>query len=450
MALPKDVTGRVPYYGSSGLMPRPGLDRTRRTNNRLIRGPYVSIPPIVSLLTEPTAASRADWSGAVSLKAFSHPYNADYNTASQGICVLSKGHIIAFNDAGNIDFAVSGEASQRAKPIGMNYLNLMQPVGDRLAGNRPGVATSGYFELPVFPNYTAAGTHKWGAILANDLKPGDYLRACNGAAAANAYGGANAVGWLTNMDNGGGAAKLTSAAMGIIAQVMEFDQGPSFDGLVEWVQEDDPREWEDAVAFYIGGDATKIVYRDPSSPTGFSYNGAAFDTNWPGNQFPGGQPTLEGQPWKDAPGVLGLTDGANWETWQQDSFVITTVPAQTTATLYLYYHIYAGTGAPLRLDGSAWNDTVTDLVTSASISGVTLQNFLRTAGGGMVNTETVASAVDDGKGTIVVSLTGMQPSLSYGAVPVFFLAKGQVAGVPAMIDIAKCSGLARFTLNMLR
>ena len=444
MASPMD-NGRSPYYGEAGLMPKIALDRSRRTNTRLIRGPFVDIPPTAGLLTEPVLANMA------CDKSFVYKHTWDYNTASQGLVTLPKGHIIAFNSGGNIDFADINDNGSRINPIGLSYLNLFQPKADRLAANRPGVAIRGYFELPVFATYAAANAagHKWGAILGT-LAPGDYLRVCGSSA-----DGANAPGWLTNLNIAGNhKLDFTHDPGTIIAQLFEFDSGPTFEGLMEWVQPEDPWEFEASWDYWVGADSTKKIYRDPNSPTGFSFDANGYTAIWPGPNFPEGQAQMEQYYWKDARGIPDLSDGQEWRTYQQDTIGgYTTGIAQTSVTFYFYYHTFGGVGMAMKRDDSAALNATTDIYdVPAATGGNTIVAWLEGLAAGTLTW----SIVNDGKGTISVTAANSAPGPGAGSVTnltipakvMYFLAKGQVAGVPVMIDEKNCTGLGRFQLQM--
>ena len=430
---------RPPVYGSSGLMPRPFVDYSRgRTNNRLIRGPKIDVPATVGLETDPIQAIN---------KAMDYKWTHDHNTASQGRVLIPKGHIVAFSDDGLIRFADADASDQTIYPAGLSYLNLFKPVADRLAANRPGLAVRGYFELPVFGSYAdaiAAG-HKWGAIIAHNdgagaysLKAGDMLRLCgSGAAGALAnVQGALAPGWLTNSSSTAGA-PLTPYAGEALAQILEFDQGPTFDGLTEWVQFDNPFEFEYGETEWLGGDADRYVIRDPNSPTGYTFNNYPYD------------PRLQ-DPWfREAAGLPNLSDGASWEVISEQKVIIPDGSAGAYTgddkIIKLYYYAFGGIGALLKPGGGAWDDTTTDVfvdnLLTTTLDGATVP--------GNATALSVDSVSDDGIGTLTITISGGGNVADIGGeLTLAVKSKGQVAGVPVNIDIQKCIGLARFQMNL--
>ena len=286
------------------------------------------------------------------------------------------------------------------------------------------------------------------------LKAGDLLRYMGTGDGGNA-----ALGWLTN-GNGNNGAKLTPLGgaqdKGIIAQCLEFDQGPVFDGFLEWVQPEDPREFEDDITFWRTGDSNRVMFRDPSVDGGFVNQNLADPTSVQG-AYPYseiwadatgvGQPELAAQPWKDAAGIPALTDGANWESIMRTVLGGFTKPAgQTSVTFVLYYHTYAGVGQALKPDHTALvtADAIGSYIfdSDALSGGLTLTQWMVFLDG----TAVVASRSNDGKGTITITYTVAAAALVIPAKSFYFLAMGQVAGVPTNIDIARCIGLARFQL----
>jgi len=456
--------GRAPVYGASGLMPQPYVDKTRgRTNNRLIRGPHVDIIPMHGLEVDPAPQ--------VAAKQMEYKWTWDNNTASQGQCVLPKGNMVAFNNSGLLDYAdihanpASATVGQTRYVSGLSYLNLFKPVADRLSANRPGIAVRGYFELPVFESYddADAAEHVWGAIVApQGILPGDVLRICGSDPTNSNADGTRAPGWFTNVKLqhttlAASAQKLDPYDDIVIAQIFEFDDGPVFDGLAEWVQFDNPFEFEFGKGFWTGNPADdgyaaydgedRRFWRDPNSNTLFSYG-----PNDAGKGMYPYDPRLQ-DPWfRDAMGIPNLSDGANWQTWQQDRFTLdnTGGALQNSAgaiVLQLYYYAFGGVGAALKGNGVAGTLDNTDILADGTTYGTTLdvQAWLRAQDGGG---GTEAVAVDDnGEGILTLTITNPR-TIDYGAVELFFRAKGQVAGVPVNIDIAKCIGVARFQLYL--
>jgi len=426
---------RPGVYGTGGLIPSPWAVPGKRTNNRLIRGPKVDVPATVGLEIDPAPAVD---------KSFQYQFNWDHDTASSATVLMSKGNIAAFNDNGLLEFADYDAVDQKVYPVGLTYLNQMKPVADRLAGNRPAFAIRGFFELPVFATYAdaAAVSHKWGAVLAYDgsLMPGDTLRLC-GSGGGTTWDGALAPGWLTNA-NAAGTAKLTPYESGIIAQVYEFDEGPSFDGLTEWVQFDNPYEYEDNEAFWRGADAKRHGWRDPDSNTGFSFGpgGAGSDEG----MYPY-DPRYGDEYWRDAAGLPNLSDGANWESVISEKITFPdATAAPVTFDAYVFYYAFGNVGALLEADGTPWADDVDETYVNAALT-TTLNGYDDGSGGFNSGTVLVNSASDDGKGTLTLNIT-------YGAggtggdLEVYNKSKGQVAGVPVNIDIARCIGLVRLQL----
>jgi len=454
---------RPNVYGSGGLMPQPYIDRSAtgrgRTNNRLIRGPKVDVVPMYGLEVDPAPSADIHTSLSVS-KALSYKWTHDQNTASQGLVVLPKGHIVSFNNNGLLDYADwdvrGGNYAQTQYLNGMSYLNLFRPVADRLAANRPGIATRGYFELPVFASYAdaVAANHRWGAIIAynGEIKPGDLMRVCG-----STKEGVLSVGWLTNKQNTAGAkiTAATQAADRAFCQVYEFDDGPTFEGLLNWVQFDNPFEFEFGKGMWTGDPADdgyadyegnkRRYWRDPSSPTGFSYGpNAAGEGMYPYD------PRLQDPLFRDAMGIPNLTDGANWQSWQHDKISSTTGTA-TTLVFKLYYYRFAGIGQALNLagtgafvdEGDLLVEPVGDpLVPSTADSFTT---WIQAEACWNIGSA-IASCVDDGVGTITITVTGLTPSTPGTSVDCFFRAQGQVAGVPVNIDISRCIGVARFAM----
>jgi len=394
---------------NSGLMPKPYVDRTTRTNNRLIVGPKVDVPAISGLelsLAEVTAAA----------KTFNYLWTDEQYTASEGSIVIAKGHLVAFRgDDNKLGFADLDAASNRsAAVVGLTYMSLFKPVRGRLAGNRPGIARKGYFELPIFASYADAHAvgHKWGAVIgdpSSTLIPGAYLGACG-----SATDGADAVGWM----------KRVASKANAVAQVLEVNVGPTFDGLLEWVTFDNPMEfemdgdfWKNTAAVYPDGTTTEPVVRDPNSPTGYSFRNQPYD------------PTLQDPLYRDARGIPNLSDGANWVVTLSQSVVI---PNAATGSITLRYYTFGGVGASLNVAESGPAAASADLTFSPALNGATV----------------IDSVTDDTDGTITVVFSAINAADRGDTVTVSFKAKGQVAGVPTNIDIAKCKGFCRFELNV--
>ena len=481
--------GNPPVYGSAGLFPKPYYPHERgRTNNRLIVGPKVDVLPANGLEVERTIATRRDYASSYvnthtsvtgPTKTMVYKWTHDQNTASQGVCVIPKGNMICLNDNGNVDFCdgLYSAAGTNAynHPVGISYLNLFNPVAGRLAANRPGIATRGYFELPIFASIAdlVAAAHPWGAIIAattDGIRPGDLLRCAGqafGGAAQSTSLGYWGVGCLTNATTDATpTARMTYAdRYKACAQVIEINRGPVFDGMLEWVQFDDPYEFEDPAGMWTGDGSTlspvspergdqRVPYRDPNSPTGWSYNPVGYQ----GHNGPTDSSVLQ-EPWLiDARGIPQLTDGANWQVWQHDALAVG-IPGTgvTTATYYAYYHTFGGVGATLNITGtgamtaSGTANPADMLFASTLVDGSTLstttnkaQTFIRAMSGATTNE--VVTITDDSAGTIKIVISGMSATTDYGTLYAYFRAKGQVAGVPTNIDIARCIGFARFQL----
>ena len=477
-----NITGRAGVYGNGGLMPRPVVDRKYpRTNNGLVRGP-IEVLPTTGLEVDLAANLAAD-------KSIYYPHNMDWNTASAGMCVIPKGNMIAFNNNGMIDFANFAEAaSQRAYPVGMNVLNLMAKVPDRLAGNRPVIANRGYFELPIFAysNIASMETNRfrWGAVLAYNgaIQPGDMLRCCGYR--SNGYYDGNhpgAQGWLTNANTSGSnnvpnGKLLPTTAFGpggAMARVIEVILGPTFEGMLEWVQFDNPWEFEESNEQIMPGvsnppsgdlltNGMGDLYHQPDTTdvNGNPLHGQFSDPNSNVLFRPGGNAFshyLQYPNLHDAMGIPNLTDGANWQTWQKDTITLNLSATDTSATFPLYYYKFWGVGGALNAAGTGAISAASDLLTTPAplasnpnyaVPSVALLTYLHTLAGSIFDTGTSISLVDDGYGTILVTISGMTaPGVATQVVfDVYFNAVGQAAGIPTMLDNAFCIGMARFQL----
>lgn len=256
-------------------------------------------------------------------------FHYDYGGPGQKEVVVSKGMLVGVSDTRYYDDALGVYknaltiANASVRPFGVAPYNFTKHWEDFLDGNQPSVITREYIELPLFAKADDAAAVKWGAVVANNLKPGDLLT------------------WDRTADNKGKFSKWvegTHSAADIIAQVGEIEDDQEPFGWLKWAMWDEAARREDQ-----DGPVNKSGYNAPGD------GGYPFDPefkrlgkNGENGYFSQWETTLN-----DATGVPGLLDGKQRaQTVQEKTFSI--VKGITTAVNVGFKNLVPGTAKVYR------------------------------------------------------------------------------------------------------